>query len=72
MTKPTPDTSSSSDGSLRILLASEESVGQIGVDLPAYVEFNQQMNERLQQLEQQFAAFRTPGMPTGRGKFNVA
>jgi hypothetical protein len=34
------------------------------------VDFNKDLNERLEQLEQQFAAFRTPGMPTGRGKFN--
>jgi hypothetical protein len=69
MTKPTPDTSPNSEAPLRIVLVSEESVGQIVVDLPAYVDFNKQFNERLEQLEQQFAAFRTPGMPTGRGKF---
>lgn len=72
MTKPTPDTSNTPEGSLRILLASEESAGQISVDLPAFVEFNKQLNERLEQLERQFADFSTPGMPTRRGKFNVA
>lgn len=70
MTKPTPDTTPNPESPVRLVLASDESVGQIAVDLPAYVDFNKDLNERLEQLEQQFAAFRTPGMPTGRGKFN--
>jgi hypothetical protein len=70
MTKPTPETSPNPAPTLRIVLANDENGGQIGVDLPAFVEFNKQINERLEQLELQFAAFRTPGMPTGRGKFN--
>lgn len=70
MTKPTPE--ASPESTQRIVLASDESAGKIGVPLSAYEEFNLYMTERLAQLEQQFAAFRTPKKPKSRGSFHAA
>ena len=66
MSDPAPQ---SIPASLQLVLANEEGIGHVLVDLEPFVAFNRSINRDLAELEQRFAHFQTPGVPTGRRDF---